>query len=232
MSLKTKRVHFAPTNILYSPVPATPSPSNSTSSLPSSSDPPTPPPHEYTPAPPRHASLNPMSECLPDSTNERMQIHFLLAYAPYAEPFVNYDLSLPPSTFGNQIPPQTLLEPATSPALHSLVIECPHLKWDFSITPSSSLPGAFVTVLDVFEALYRGLRLAVHPVDYNELPFDIVRDVNAAYYTRCGRILATEARTSEESKGIKRVDFLMGRTRFLGLSGTTRSRDIWTLNVS
>jgi hypothetical protein len=57
-------------------------------------------------------------------------------------------------------------------------------------------------------------------------------DVDKAYYRRCGCIEDPDSRQLEESKGVKRVDFLMGRNRFLGLSGTLKGPDIWELNVS
>lgn len=85
-------------------------------------------------------------------------------------------------------------------------------------------------------ALYRGLRIAVHPVEYKALPSsEAVANVNEAYYSRCNSILEAQARQEEQSKGIKRVDFLIGRTRFLGLSKKSRRRDdglVWELNVS
>jgi hypothetical protein len=73
----------------------------------------------------------------------------------------------------------------------------------------------------------------VHSAEYRNLPSpDATLDVNAAYYHRCGRIEDLDFRQLEESKGVKRVDFLMDRNRFLGLSGTLKGPDIWELNVS
>jgi len=54
--------------------------------------------------------------------------------------------------------------------------------------------------------------------------------VNEAYENRFGVIADSTARAEEEIKGVKRVDFLMGR-KFLGLSSTTFGQDFWFINV-
>jgi hypothetical protein len=162
-----------------------------------------------------------------------MQIHFLLAYTPYADPALPYDLSWPFSPPDIDIPEQAFAEPATSPPLSSLTIIHPALKSDIEVLPSAPIPGSFVSVADVFTKIYRELRLAVHPIEYEELPDGEVRQsVDMAYYTRCGRIRDPAERTYEERKGLKKIDLLMGCTRFMGLSGTLTAPDVWELNVS
>lgn len=169
---------------------------------------------------------------VPESFSGEMHIHFLLAFSPYNDPPLHYDLSLPPSLLDHEISPEEFAEPATHPPLPSLYVTSPYLEWPITIFPSSG-PGGFITVLDVFESIYRALRMPVHPTEYGNLPSpDATQDVNEAYYRRCGRIEDFNLRQLEESKGVKRVDFLMGRNRFLGLSGTLKGPDIWELNVS
>ena len=247
----TRRVHFAPTNAVYSDGLSTPSPSHSISSLPSTSSPdlPTPPPEEedYDGYPtvvyPRtpYAMNQPLDLLLPEimTPPKSMQIHFLLAYTPYSDPALVWDLSIPPPHALNlegqnaQISRKALFEPATSPPLESLFITHPYLKWNIEVLPQESGPGAFVSVGDVVDTLYRELRLAIHPIEYAELSEgDMRSEVDNTYYQRCGRIIRPEARMMEQKKGIKRVDLLLGRTRFLGLSGTLSAPDIWELNVS
>jgi len=88
-------------------------------------------------------------------------------------------------------------------------------------------------VEDVFEQLYRELRLPILPIEYAELPDSHIRaNVDAAYFRRCARILDEKEREYELSKGIKRIDLLMGRTHFIGLSGVADDPDLWELNVS
>ncbi|KAF9529817.1 hypothetical protein CPB83DRAFT_764334 [Crepidotus variabilis] len=221
-----KRVHFAQTATVYSDASASSSPCLSVSSLPSTSSPelPSPPPeeedYEYYP------------------TNA-YPIHFLLAFSPFSEPAIPWDLSYPaPKSYMGAdgydlLTVDTLVEPATSPPLGSLLITHPNLKWNVEILPSDHEPGAFVSVNDVLVSLYRELRLAIHPLEYAELPEGEVRSsVDAAYYARCGRIRDTQIRMLEEKKGIKKIDLLMGRSRFLGLSGTHTSPDVWELNLA
>jgi hypothetical protein len=97
----------------------------------------------------------------------------------------------------------------------------------------SPVPDAFITVADVLATLHRALRLAVHPNEYNALPsHEDKHKVNAAYEHRYLRIADPAAHEEEKRKGVKRVDFLMGRTRFLGLSRTTEGPGIWALNLA
>ncbi|KAF8156120.1 hypothetical protein B0H34DRAFT_659191 [Crassisporium funariophilum] len=215
----TRRVHFAPTNMVYSPTPATPSPSMSMSSLPSTSSPdlPTPPPEE--------ADYQP-------SIYPQMQIHYLLAFTPYTDPVLFYDLSHPPETH-DPAHVHSFYEPATSPPLTSLVVIHPLFKWNITIRPSSAKTGAYVSVSDVLHTLHSELRLAVHPAHYADIQEGEAKlSVDHAYYSRCARIREEGARKDAERKGIKKIDFLMGQTRFMGLSGTLSGPDIWELNVS
>jgi hypothetical protein len=85
--------------------------------------------------------------------------------------------------------------------------------------------------MDILIAVYRELRLTVHPAEYDSLG-DAKNKVDDAYFLRCRKIDDYDSRQAEERKGIKRVDFLMGKNRFLGLSGTRNSSHIWELNVS
>ncbi|KAJ3891788.1 hypothetical protein GG344DRAFT_46676 [Lentinula edodes] len=213
-----KHVRFSSINALYSPVPSTPyvfTTSTSTSSSRSS--------HSEDSKPSRHIPA-PIT-----------RIHYLLAFSPYQLPPIPYHLSTHPSITKSFISADVLSEPATDPPVSSLIITCPHLQWEFTVTPSSR-KASCVSVIDVLYALYRGLRIAVHPVEYKALPSpEAVANVNEAYYSRCNSILEAQARQEEQSKGIKRVDFLIGRTRFLGLSKKSRRRDdglVWELNVS
>ncbi|TFK70731.1 hypothetical protein BDN72DRAFT_838556 [Pluteus cervinus] len=230
----TKHVHFAPTNIVYSPIPSTPSPALSSVSLPSSESPgpPTPPLVEGAygsyPRTPFYGGLEPLPEIV-SQLPPPMQIHFLLAYAPHAEPSLGYDLSIPPGYITEQYPPQIFSEPATNPPLPTLIISCPHLQWKIVVNPSSQATNV-VTVLDVFMALYHELRLAIHPAEYQAI---VGRElVDGAYFSRCGRISDSDARSAELKKGVKRVDTLKGRTQFLGLAGTVKGPNIWELYLA
>jgi hypothetical protein len=58
------------------------------------------------------------------------------------------------------------------------------------------------------------------------------RCVDNAYFRRCELLADEEERTMEALQGVKRVDFLGGKTRFLGLSGPVEGEHVWELNVS
>ncbi|KAG1794303.1 uncharacterized protein BJ212DRAFT_1530893, partial [Suillus subaureus] len=45
------------------------------------------------------------------------------------------------------------------------------------------------------------------------------------------RASSAEAYAEEQRKGLKRVDFLMGCTTFMGLSSTKLGPDVWVLNL-
>jgi hypothetical protein len=49
---------------------------------------------------------------------------------------------------------------------------------------------------------------------------------------RCRLLADEEERKIEALKGVKRVDFLAGKTHFLGLSGPVEGDHVWELNVA
>ncbi|PPQ68615.1 hypothetical protein CVT25_005525 [Psilocybe cyanescens] len=238
----SKRVHFASTNITYEPGRATPSPSFSYSSLPSSSSPEllTPPPDDegrqsavYPRTPyAKQLDLYPEVAASTPSIQNQMQIHFLLAFTPYSEPAIWHDLSLPLTSVETHYPSHAFSEPATSPPMPSLIIFHPLIKYEIEVHPTPPVPGSFVSVRDVLLKLYTELRLAIHESEYRDVPEPERKYVDEAYWRRCSRIRTAVDRLQEEQKGIKRIDLLMGNTRFTGLSGTLRGPDIWELNVA
>ncbi|KAJ2922953.1 hypothetical protein H1R20_g14145, partial [Candolleomyces eurysporus] len=231
-----KRVHFASTNRVYSPIPTTPSPCASNSSLPSTPDLPTTPPevdlsfdagNHYPRSP---YPLN--SELFLDVEPKDMHIHSFLAYSPYQELQTAYDLSRSIQDVKQQHPAQTLMEAATQPPLQYFTIVCPeHLLWDIQVKASNPYPGSYVTVDDVLTAIYTHLRLPVNPLEYQRLDPQAKQAVDQAYFARVGRA-DPALREQEAKKGVKRVDFLQGLNMFMGLSGTHGGSDVWELNVS
>lgn len=148
-------------------------------------------------------------------------------------PMLEYDVSRPPSTIKPNvatIPPHVLNEPATNPPIPSMLIRCPHLPWAITILPTST---KHVTVRDVFEGIYRSLRLAALQTEFQCLPSAQAKhSVNTAYILRYKRIDDSEARQLEKSKGLKRVDFLGDRTLYTGLSSTMEGPHVWLLTMS
>ncbi|KAF5379573.1 hypothetical protein D9757_009267 [Collybiopsis confluens] len=228
-----KHVRFSSINALYSPIPSTPymfttsSTSSSATSASSSSE-----GSKHSRRRKHSSKLSTRPRLSPlDLAEPFIRIHYLLAFSPYHLPPLTYDLCIHPSIVSSYISAETLSEPATDPPVSSLTITCPRLSWEFPITPMTG--SRHISVLDVIHALYRGLRTAVHPLEYEALPSSKAVDrVNKAYHSRCNSITDIKARQEEQSKGVKRVDFLMSRNRFLGLSRKSGDSIVWELNVS
>lgn len=234
----SKRVHFSEINVSYSPKVPSLSPSISNSSLPSSSpspEPVTPPPQtDFHPSPYPRSPYEQLPDLYTDVSPKHLEIHYLLAYSPFSGPPLQYDITTHPALIQDQFPAHALAEPATNPPMQTIIITCQYFKskWDIHIRPAPTSSSPFVTVDDVLDAMYRGLRLPVHPIEYDGIPPHEASHVNAAYYTRCGRVLDQDARLQEHSKGVKRVDFLMGKNRFMGLAATLSGPETWELNIS
>lgn len=230
IAMPGKQVRFSRTSTLHSP-PA-PSPSYSLSSLPSSSGPITPPSLPgVLPGPSPYAFSLPPAR--PRSKSRvRPRVHALLALN--RSPPVNYDLSLHPSTMSTHhisLSTITLAESAVHPPLPLLTLVSPHMPWSISVSASSN--GAYVTVSDVYSAIYRSLRQNILPVEYHALPSDRdKRRVSAAYETRYRRLRGSRDYDHEKRAGVKRVDFLMGHTKFLGLTSTDSGNGVFVINVT
>jgi len=162
-------------------------------------------------------------------------IHPLLAFHPYVPPII-YNTSLPPHTLAPNmrasphvsLSATVLEEPATQPSIHTITLVIDKFPWRLTVQPTKH----YVSVRDLLEALYCFLRHPVLPSEYNTLPTQTLKDeVSTAFRNRCGSAPSKEAR-EQYQKGVTRVDFLRGRTRFMGLSGTKVGPDVWTLNLA
>ncbi|KAJ6611980.1 hypothetical protein B0H10DRAFT_2054277 [Mycena sp. CBHHK59/15] len=108
--------------------------------------------------------------------------------------------------------------PAVYPPRPTLSLISPHLPWTITVSASN---GRYVTVSDVLNSVHRSLRA-------NKL----MRRATAAYTQRYSRLKGHRGYMEEKSQGVKRVDFLMGCTKFQGISPTAGGVDIWQLNVA
>ncbi|KAG6914793.1 hypothetical protein DXG01_015252 [Tephrocybe rancida] len=172
--------------------------------------------------------LNRKRSPLPNPPLEEMNIHCFLAFNPLkgSHPPLDYDVTRPPTfLLKSQLTLPEFHEAATEPPLASLYITYPTLT-----TPISVFAGdvGYVTLSDVFHAVYHAFLLPTTAEEYGSLPRGLIGDVNAAYYERCERSADVEAQLQW---GIKRIDMLGRRHRFLGLSGTFHGLDVWQLNV-
>jgi hypothetical protein len=226
-----KRVHFADTNTVFK----SPSPHDSDATLSDVSELSTPPPEPVS-SPAHGPQLIPwffhVSPPPQKPAADEMQIHCALAYAFIQGRLLsaNFDLTFP---YAEQIclhlQAHELLEAATQPPLPQLSIKCPEL-FPWTITVESSVPGSNVTVEDVFRTMYRELRPSVSPEEYEGLALARRPAVNKAYHERCQRITDPQLQDREQSRGIRKVDFLQDMIIFKGLS-LHPDRNHWELHV-
>ncbi|KAJ3733411.1 hypothetical protein DFJ43DRAFT_1153441 [Lentinula guzmanii] len=147
---------------------------------------------------------------------------------------------------GEAVPAHVLAEPATDPPTSGkLVLRCDRFPWEVivtagcagsSSTPSSTRPQ--VTNNDVLHAVYHTLRAPVLHSEWNTLDSDrsTQRRVSRAYQRRVEMMQLRASRdraqaslvagrrvsgggeeTGEGKEGVRRVDWLMGRTRLVGI---------------
>lgn len=111
-------------------------------------------------------------------------------------------------------------------------IVSPHLPWTIIAVAA---PGnqAFVTVGDVLDAIYHALRTSITSEEFHMLPTERDRRrASSAYEERYRRIHTVREYEDEKRRGVRRVDFLMGHTRFMGLSLRSAGTDAWIMNTT
>ena len=193
-----------------------------------------PPPLCHDPSPYARIPLPPVHDHGDQCHTTLISIHPLLRYS--LEPVIQFDLHHHPSTI--TLPPgsrqqHSLSEPATHPSLPCLNVSTRLLPYSIVVLPSQPhLPHSFVTVYDVLRTLHRALSLCVDHDELHELPSPDVRSqVEAVYEHRVRAHPDGRTRESEKRWGIRRIDLLLGQTRFLGLSIAGKRRDVLVLDV-
>ncbi|KAJ6485386.1 hypothetical protein C8R47DRAFT_1177743 [Mycena vitilis] len=216
-------VRFSSTNRFHSPPP--PLVNSSFSSEPSSLGPLTPPPHHNA----RLPGPTPFAPKYHRSSKGR--VHNLIALSN--APLLDYDVSLPPSSLSSSyagVSAAGLAESAVYPPQHTLTLITPHLPWAI-VVPATN--GRFVAVSDVLHSLYSALRVNATAAEFHALgTHKLMQQAGAAYRARYERLRGHRGYKEEKRQGLKRVDFLMGYTRFQGISPTARGSDVWQLNIS
>ena len=219
-----KVVRFAYANIYHPPQMPPPGLSYSSSTVPSSRGPMTPPdaplsiplpygaPHYPTKVPRFPVPVSPHRYFLPEA--------------------ILWSLLKHPATSirdGHHLSRRVLLEPASEPPLPFIQIFCKHLPWTCKVHASN---GHYVTVSDVFESLYRSLQVRITQSEFEKLPSSKdKRRATRAYEERYMRLRGKHYQ-EEKTAGMKRIDFLMGHTHFQGLSADSHQPHEWNLWVS
>lgn len=222
-----KQVRFAYQNLFHSP--PTPALSFSGSSISSDSGPVTPPIPTHTLPVPYSAAYPPVKPIRRQTYTEPIRSHPLLRTAAP----MTWDLVDHPSTARHTyqaISRRVLSEPATFPSTSFLRIDSPHLPWMVKVYASN---GSFVSLADVLDAIYHSLRKNITSQEFDSLPTsDDRRRATQAYEQRYRRQRSSQDYKTEKQGGMKRIDFLMGHTRFLGISNYSRRSGEWSLSVS
>ncbi|KIM36201.1 hypothetical protein M413DRAFT_57670, partial [Hebeloma cylindrosporum] len=131
------------------------------------------------------------------------------ALAASRPPLASWDMSLPPP----YLPSDIWAQAATQPPVGSMQITHPLLPWRITIQPS--IPGTYVTVGDVFNYLYMNLSTAVKTMEFDLLPSR--QRKNAVNDASLYRWKQQSSYSSEQYRGVTRVDFLEGKSEFGGL---------------
>ncbi|KAF7300173.1 hypothetical protein MKEN_01340900 [Mycena kentingensis (nom. inval.)] len=199
------------------------------------------PTKSHYPTSPHHHQSSSSSRRRRASSSATRTPHTLLASSH--TPLLTYDLTLPPSSLSTPYPRgisgRMLAEPAVYPAVAQLTLVTPHLPWSVPVSAGAASNGRYVSVADVVDALYATLRRGASAGEYGMLGSEkLMRAVAREYTRRCERVNAGGARRRvvEEEKrgGVRRVDFLMGYTRFVGISPTvgTGGEEVWRLHTA
>jgi hypothetical protein len=243
MSSKAKRVRFAPDHkIIYPPetsisalaVSFIPSSSPTTSKGSSSPYPSKP---DSLPGPTPYVFLLTPQRSLRETVNRHACHPFLETSA------ITYDFRDPiftaTATHNNQrLSIETLRQSAFIPSLSHTTITSSYLPWTIKVYASNA---PYITLQDVLSSIHSVLRTNITSTEYRLLPSHHHRErAIRAYQQRYRRLrqkpysdISNKESESEKRAGMKRVDFLMEHTRFLGISCIgCQPNDEWNLHVA
>lgn len=107
--------------------------------------------------------------------------------------------------------PHALNLPATMPRVSQLTLTINGLPWSIRVT-STTNPLHAITNLDVVESIYASLRVPVSRREWEGLGHNskVQLRITDAYGKRC-------AQTHDWEGGVRRSDFLLGRTILVGI---------------
>ncbi|KAJ2915791.1 hypothetical protein MD484_g4639, partial [Candolleomyces efflorescens] len=190
-----------------------------------------PSPQQY--APPQRSKTLPPQASAP-THSPKLKIHPYLESSSSRHPAIVYDLLDPPSQASRHhhtLSPSALSDPATSPPTQMLTIQFPNLpgSWELRITGSSS--RGYVTLGDVLERIYGDLRQSITQREWESLRRSEQARTREAYENRYRRYRTQAVYLKEKAGGMKRIDFLLGKTKFLGLSRASKRGEVWAMNA-
>ena len=107
-----------------------------------------------------------------------------------------------------------LYEPAIHPASSTITLLTEALPWSVTVTAKST----YVTLFDVLQALHSSLRRQVTKVEWASLSRASQAVIATSFHKRVDGFSDPVKRGKQLGKGVRRLDFLVGRTRFFGIS--------------
>ena len=119
-------------------------------------------------------------------------------------------------------------ESVTYPHMNSITLFSDLLPWSTRV--EAATPDGVVTIFDVLQTLHTFLRIPISKSEWNSLSANTQGTVSAAFYRRLGGIRDHPMREKQLSKGIRRLDFLLGNTKLLGISAVPDKPGVFTLH--
>jgi hypothetical protein len=173
------------------------------------------------------------------STGPALHLHWQLLSYHVAQPdlFLHFDVAFPihdieyrrdSSHSVQQIPlcDGNLDKPAANKELTNMTIKFQRnpMQWDINIKRDEG-----IRVRDVFEAIYSAFDIPLTPHEKSLIPRSFHAGCEDAFRLRCS--LAPVSPIVQQRQGWKRVDTLLHKTLFCGLTRSKSGED-WTLNLS
>lgn len=98
------------------------------------------------------------------------------------------------------------------------------LPWYITVEPTTT-SSPFVTVLDVLHALYTNLHKPIKQAEFDAVSRSHQDMISKAWHYRLDNISSPHDVKAERARGVRRMDFLLGRTcikrlRYYDISGS------------
>lgn len=119
-------------------------------------------------------------------------------------------------------------EPVTYPLMNSIILFSDLLPWSIAVEAETS--GDAITIFDVLQALHTSLRTPISKPEWSYLSVHTQNSVSAAFYRRLGGIQDRSLREKQLGRGVRRLDFLLGATKLLGISAVPHKPGVFTLH--
>jgi hypothetical protein len=130
---------------------------------------------------------------------------------------LGFDIRVNPVDFMAHHPALTkhvLNKSVTNPPMSEVRIYCHYLPWTFRLTAKRA---TFVTIEDFIIGLVAALSMTVYPEEIRTQDMSRGRLIEATYKARCREIARYDQRRARHEP-MRRHDFLIGYTKFVGLS--------------